>query len=88
MKYRQSPSGIICSFCGQDQEAGRRMVSGPDVYICNECVRLCNEILSDEPPLQGEASTTSRSCARRGGGWWRRLLPGEHSVIHTAAASR
>ena len=42
---RQTPK---CSFCGKDQHAVRRLVAGPNVYICDECIRLCNDILHDE----------------------------------------
>jgi ATP-dependent Clp protease ATP-binding subunit ClpX len=37
-----------CSFCGKTQDEVKKMVAGPAVYICNECVSLCNQILKDE----------------------------------------
>ena len=37
-----------CSFCGKSQASVEKLVSGPSVYICNECIRLCNEILAEE----------------------------------------
>jgi ATP-dependent Clp protease ATP-binding subunit ClpX len=43
-----SPTSIRCSFCGRGQEEVARLVSGPSVYICSECVRLCNDILEGE----------------------------------------
>ena len=39
---------IRCSFCGKRQEQVERIIAGPNVYICNECVELCNSILADE----------------------------------------
>ena len=39
---------IRCSFCGKRQEQVNRIIAGPNVYICNECVDLCNSILHDE----------------------------------------
>ncbi|MGM0380915.1 MAG: ATP-dependent Clp protease ATP-binding subunit ClpX [bacterium] len=39
---------LRCSFCGKDQEEVRRLVAGPSVYICDECVEVCNEIVSDD----------------------------------------
>jgi ATP-dependent Clp protease ATP-binding subunit ClpX len=49
MKKRiSSPHPIRCSFCGRGQEEVARLVSGPSVYICSECVRLCNDILDGE----------------------------------------
>jgi hypothetical protein len=41
------PEEIRCSFCGKEREDVVKMVSGPDVHICNECVEICNEIVSD-----------------------------------------
>ncbi|MBP6874892.1 MAG: ATP-dependent Clp protease ATP-binding subunit ClpX [Candidatus Eisenbacteria bacterium] len=49
MKKRSgSLQPIRCSFCGRGQEDVARLISGPGVYICSECVRLCNEILEGE----------------------------------------
>ena len=48
---RQTPR---CSFCGKEQRMVNRLVAGPNVYICNECIALCNEILNDEEFLIGE----------------------------------
>ncbi len=39
---------LRCSFCGKSKESVRKFISGPSVYICNECVLLCNEILAEE----------------------------------------
>jgi ATP-dependent Clp protease ATP-binding subunit ClpX len=49
MKKRiASPHPIRCSFCGRGQDEVARLVSGPSVYICSECVKLCNDILEGE----------------------------------------
>jgi len=48
-------SALDCSFCGKTQEEVRKLVAGPSVYICDECVDLCNDILSEEL----ESSSTS-----------------------------
>ncbi|MEZ0373783.1 MAG: ClpX C4-type zinc finger protein, partial [Candidatus Sericytochromatia bacterium] len=37
-----------CSFCGKSQDQVRKLIAAPGVYICNECVDLCNEILEEE----------------------------------------
>jgi hypothetical protein len=37
-----------CSFCGKSQEKVQRLVAGPNVFICDECVRLCNEIMAEQ----------------------------------------
>jgi len=39
---------LKCSFCGKSQEAVRKLIAGPSVYICDECVQLCNEIILEE----------------------------------------
>src|SRR2546427_8570882 len=49
MKKRiATPHPIRCSFCGRQQDEVSRLVSGPSVYICSECVKLCNDILEGE----------------------------------------
>jgi hypothetical protein len=39
---------LICSFCGKNQDQVRKLIAGPSVYICDECVDRCNEILERE----------------------------------------
>jgi len=39
---------LKCSFCGKSQEQVRKLVAGPGVYICDECIELCNEIVEEE----------------------------------------
>jgi len=41
---------LKCSFCGKKQTEVRKLIAGPSVYICNECIDLCSEILSEEMP--------------------------------------
>ncbi len=41
-----------CSFCGKDQGEVSKLIAGPDVYICDECIALCNEIVKDEEAAQ------------------------------------
>ena len=53
---RQTPR---CSFCGKEQRMVKRLVAGPDVYICDECIALCNEILGEEDLLFEDASRES-----------------------------
>lgn len=40
---------LCCSFCTKDKAAVAKLVAGPGVYICNECVDLCNLIIAEEP---------------------------------------
>ncbi|MBM9502224.1 ATP-dependent Clp protease ATP-binding subunit ClpX [Leptospira sp. 201903071] len=39
---------LFCSFCGKEQDAVKRLVAGPGVYICDECISLCNEIIAED----------------------------------------
>jgi hypothetical protein len=40
---------LSCSFCNKDKDAIAKLVAGPGVYICNECVELCNLIIAEQP---------------------------------------
>jgi hypothetical protein len=42
------PETLCCSFCNKDKSAIAKLIAGPGVYICNECVDLCNEILAEQ----------------------------------------
>ncbi len=46
--FNNNNNRIRCSFCGKTQDQVRRIVAGPNAYICNECVLLCQEIVSDD----------------------------------------
>ena len=41
-------SNIVCTFCGKKQNEVKRIIAGPGVNICNECVELCQDILDDD----------------------------------------
>ncbi len=45
---KHDDSRLKCSFCGKSQDQVKKLIAGPDVYICDECVELCNEILDEE----------------------------------------
>jgi ATP-dependent Clp protease ATP-binding subunit ClpX len=47
-KKTGSPTDLACSFCGKSQVDVQRLIAGPDVYICDECVGLCNDIIAQE----------------------------------------
>lgn len=47
---------LHCSFCGKEQDTVKRLVAGPGVYICDECITLCTEIIAEEP-TSGEKTT-------------------------------
>ncbi len=51
-----SDKHLRCSFCGKSKDSVKKFISGPSVYICNECVSLCNEILAEEEERESKAS--------------------------------
>ena len=48
-----------CSFCGKPQNQVTKLIAGPDAYICNECIELCNEIIDEEEIALAEESSAS-----------------------------
>jgi len=55
MKKREEDANLSCSFCGKSQREVKKLIAGPTVYICDECIELCNDIIAeeyteDEPP--------------------------------------
>lgn len=48
MDQRKRDNPLYCSFCGKSQNQARRLIAGPNVFICDECVGLCSEIVADE----------------------------------------
>jgi len=51
---------LFCSFCGKNQNEVRRLIAGPSVYICDECVDLCNDIISEESQATESESATEK----------------------------
>jgi ATP-dependent Clp protease ATP-binding subunit ClpX len=47
-KFNDKANLLVCSFCGKAQNEVRKLIAGPTVYICDECVELCNDIISEE----------------------------------------
>ncbi len=50
----EEQKGLKCSFCGKYQDQVRRLIAGPGVYICDECIELCNEIIAEELDEESE----------------------------------
>jgi ATP-dependent Clp protease ATP-binding subunit ClpX len=49
MPRKENSTGeLVCSFCGKSQDEVKKLIAGPSVYICDECVSLCNEIIQEE----------------------------------------
>ena len=48
MNKNNKNSDLVCSFCGKSQSEVKKLIAGPSVYICDECIDLCNEIIEEE----------------------------------------
>ena len=60
---------LYCSFCGKSQNEVRKLIAGPSVYVCDECVELCNDIIRDETatadpakPAKSDLPTPQEIC--------------------------
>jgi len=59
-KHGDDRSGnLVCSFCGKSQDEVRKLIAGPTVYICDECIDLCNDIIAEECDQEESLSSTS-----------------------------
>lgn len=52
-RRKRGKADLACSFCGKGQKQVKKLIAGPGVYICDECIDLCNEILAEEPGEPG-----------------------------------
>ena len=59
MSKNEDKRQLKCSFCGKNQEQVKRLIAGPNVYICDECVELCDEIIQEEIEEVVEEDTAS-----------------------------
>ncbi len=55
-KFGDSAELVKCSFCSKSQKQVKKLIAGPGVYVCNECIDLCNEIIDEENTEETEAS--------------------------------
>jgi ATP-dependent Clp protease ATP-binding subunit ClpX len=58
MPQKRDDSTLTCSFCGKSQKEVKKLVAGPSVYICEECIGLCNDIIAEEVEAEQETSGT------------------------------
>ena len=61
-KKRRRSKLLYCSFCGKSQHEVRKLIAGPSVFICDECVDLCNDIIREE--LQENAPDPAATSCR------------------------
>ena len=53
-RKNDSNGDLLCSFCGKSQDEVKKLIAGPSVYICDECIQLCNEIIAEEYAQEAE----------------------------------
>ena len=61
MAEEKKEKNLLCSFCGKNQNEVKKLIAGPSVFICDECVELCNDIIKEESKETGEALEKSKS---------------------------
>ncbi len=64
MAEKKGASGekvLYCSFCGKSQHEVKKLIAGPSVFICDECIELCNDIIRDEVPAEGADAKAAKS---------------------------
>jgi ATP-dependent protease Clp ATPase subunit len=61
VKRKADPDMLRCSFCSKEQNDVRKLVAGPNVFICNECVEVCLDIMADDFNLRAEAQDSVES---------------------------
>jgi len=59
-KNNDSNDDLLCSFCGKSQDEVKKLIAGPSVYICDECIQLCNEIIGEEYGQEGEEDSAGQ----------------------------
>ena len=60
MKKRDDNANLSCSFCGKSQKEVKKLIAGPTVYICDECIELCNDIIAEEYGQEESGQTPQR----------------------------
>jgi ribosomal protein L37AE/L43A len=64
-KMARKRDGIQCSFCGKNETEVQRLIAGPHVFVCDECIALCNQILAHD-----DGASPSASAQRPRRRWW------------------
>jgi len=58
-QFRRPEELLTCSFCGKSQNDVRKLIAGPGVYVCNECIDICNEIINDDERAETATGRTA-----------------------------
>jgi ATP-dependent Clp protease ATP-binding subunit ClpX len=66
-KYGSGTGNLTCSFCGKTQREVKKLIAGPSVYICDECIDLCNDIIREEGQKLGATASGGGTAPASGG---------------------
>ena len=64
MNSKDENSQLTCSFCGKSQDEVKKLIAGPTVYICDECIELCNDIIDEESRLDHASDPESKQLPK------------------------
>jgi len=59
LKKKEEGTNLACSFCGKSQREVKKLIAGPTVYICDECIELCNDIIAEEATRETEQTSSA-----------------------------
>lgn len=62
MFSRKKDDTLRCSFCGKSQDEVKKLIAGPSVHICNDCIDICNEIIADDRQASEPATADAPSA--------------------------
>jgi len=82
-----SDKHLRCSFCGKSKESVKKFISGPNVYICNECISLCNEILAEEEEREAQDQTVPSPTPKEIKAFLDQYVIGQEAAKKTLAVS-
>jgi len=57
LKRNNGEESLRCSFCNKSQNDVRKLIAGPTVFICDECVRVCNDIIDDDQVVETDVKS-------------------------------
>ncbi len=64
MSSKDETGQLTCSFCGKSQDEVKKLIAGPTVYICDECIELCNDIIDEEARLDDASDESAQSLPK------------------------
>ena len=64
MSPKDDNGQLTCSFCGKSQDEVKKLIAGPTVYICDECIELCNDIIDEEAKLDKETDSETKKLPK------------------------